>query len=365
MTYAAIQSTRQHGGNPWAAGRAPHDVLDFSVDINPLGAPPAVRDAILQHLDDIHVYPDPHAAELCAAVAVHHGVGTDHIVVGNGSAELIALLPRLMPTPRALIMAPTFSEYAWAVEQAGGSVEYVELKEADGFCAAWDAGWWRARLARADIVFLCNPNNPTGLLVGADDVRRLAQWCRESSTWLVVDEAFMDLVDAPQTLVGDVAPGDQLVVLRSLTKSFAIPGLRLGYAVAPPLLTERLRAAQPAWPVNALALAVGLRLLQERDFLARTRQALRPLRAQLSDAIAALGWLRPLPSTTGFLLCQLTDTSLTSTELTDRLAARGVLIRNCDSFVGLESGRFVRVAVRAPEDNARLVRALQDVRHGR
>ena len=367
MTTEAIASTRHHGGNPWAAaqphGDATGELLDFSVDVNPCGCPASVRRLILEHLDDIERYPEPSAQRLRDAIAATHGISAAHIVVGNGSAELIALIPRVQPIARALIIGPTFTEYAWAVEQAQGAVEYVFAQPNDRFMLSWDESSWRRRLAAVDAVFLCNPNNPTGTLLSRRQVRQLAQWCAAAETQLIVDEAFLELTDEPAatSVVPDIVEFSHLSVIRSLTKSHAIPGLRLGYLAASEVCVDRLRAAQPAWPLNAFALAVGPALLHEHAYLERSRCEVAQLRRQLSTALDGLPGLQPYPSTTNFILCRVTHPALTSAALTERLAGEGLLIRNCDSFPGLDLERFIRVAVRRASDNVRLVSALERI----
>ena len=369
-TASAAAAARTHGGNPWAAaraqGRGARELLDFSVDLNPCGYPPSVRRLILEHLDDIQRYPDPSATAMREAIAASHGIAAAEILVGNGSAELIALLPRLFPAARAVVASPTFSEYAWAVEQAGGFVEHLCATETSAFHFEWTESFWRRRLAAADAVFLCNPNNPTGALVPREQVWQLAGWCRDAGARLIVDEAFLDFVAQPASysVAADIRRFDNLIVLRSFTKSFAIPGLRLGYLAASEPLVDILRAAQPPWPLNAFALAVGPALLQEHEHLEGSRREIAGLRRQLSEALGRLAGCYPYPSTTNFFLCRLAHPAPSSSELTDRLAGRGILIRNGDSFHGLEPGRFIRVAVRSQEDNARLVSALEEiVRH--
>jgi len=337
-------------------------ILDFSVDVNPLGFPSSLRCVIFDHVDDVRYYPDPSAQAFREAISVSHDIPLEAILPGNGAAELIHLLARLRQVKRALIIDPTFGEYAWAMEQVGATIMSVHTAEANGFHLELTHEEWQRRLKDADLVFLCNPNNPTGVVVPRVDVLELAQRCRRTGTLLVLDESFAELLDDPEdaSVVPDVMELNNVVVLRSLTKCFAIPGLRLGYVVASPSIVEDLRALQQPWPLNTFALAVGVQLCNETAFLVRSRQVIAELREELQRALSTVPGLQPLPSVTNFILCKLTTPACSSSELCERLARRGIIIRNCDSFPGLDPGRFVRLAVRTRADNRRLVQALRE-----
>ncbi len=365
---AAIERSRTHGGNIWAAmrqsGLPPDRIVDFSVDLNPLGPPPCVRTLIGRHLEDLQRYPDPDAQALREAIAAFHGIAPDTILPGNGAAELIWLVARSRPIAKAVIVVPTFSEYGWAVEHSGAVVvEEVVADEDRRFEIEMSAQAWDGKLAAANVVFLCNPNNPTGAVVRRDEVLRLAQWCRQAGALFVVDEAFLDFVEHPEqvSILPDALREDHVVVLRSLTKSFAVPGLRLGYLAAHEALVRALRALQPPWPLNTFALVVGEQLVKETAYLQQSRRMTARWREEFRSALQTLPGFRVFPSATNFLLCKLEFPHLTSSAVSDRLAAQGLLIRNCDSFHGLTPGRFIRLAVRTPEDNARLVHALREV----
>lgn len=364
--WTRLGRVRTHGGNPWDAirtyGLAHEDLLDFSLDINPLGFPPGLRALILEHLEDLQRYPDPGARALREAIAASDQVPVEAVLPGNGSSELISLLVRLRAFRKALVVVPTFTEYEWALEPLGIEPACVTTQEADGFQLATSRAFWEPLLRDVELVFLCNPNNPTGAALAKERVLELARWCRDAGAILVVDEAYVEFTERPEALsvLPDALELGHVIVLRSLTKPFAIPGLRLGYAVAPPDAVETLRALQPAWPLNALALAVGPRLFEATGYLLKTRQAIAEWRTQLAASLQALEGLVPLPSVTNFLLCKLTRPEIPASGLAQQLARRGLLIRACDDFTGLEAGRFIRLAVRRPEDNARLVTELRE-----
>jgi threonine-phosphate decarboxylase len=337
-------------------------ILDFSSDVNPLGFPDMVRTSIAEHVEDLRDYPDPDALALREAIAAHHRVPVAAVLPGNGSAELIPLLTRLRPRSSCVVTVPTFTEYAWAAEQAGATVACHQLDEAQGFQPDFSSQDWTERVREADLVFLCNPNNPTGVALPREQVLRLADRCRERGGLLVVDEAYVEFTDRPEdvTVLPDAPHRGNLVVVRSVTKLFAVPGLRLGYLVAAEPLVGALRALQQPWPLNAFAVAVGVELFRQVGYIVRTRALLGELRQAFQRAIAELSGLRPFPTAVNFTLCRIEPPTITSSWLAHRLAEQGILIRNCDSFPGLEAGRFIRLAVRTRGENEQLCRALRE-----
>lgn len=343
-----------HGGTIYAAARLlgvpPEEILDFSASINPLGPPAGVRDAVLAAFDRVIHYPDPEATELREALARRHGVAPENIAPANGSTELIHLLPRLVPGSRALVVAPPFAEYAAALERGGWEAHYFSLEAADGFLL--DLRKLEQRLADGfDLLVLANPGNPTGALVSLPLVAELLEICRLAGTVPVIDEAFMDFCEEESAVSAVVADG-RGVVLRSLTKFFALPGLRLGYAVAAPGIVEHLSGLIPPWSVGTLAQAAGVAALADDGYREQTLALIATEREYLSAGLASLPGLRPYPSAANYLLVELTS-GLTAAELAGRLRHLCMLIRDCATFPGL-SGRFFRVAIRSRAENVRL-----------
>jgi threonine-phosphate decarboxylase len=364
-------SPRTHGGDPWTLLReqalAQDQILDFSIDVNPLGFPEMVRSAILQYIEEIRCYPDPDALPLRETIARCHDVPVDTVLPGNGSAELIMLVARLRPGARALVVMPTFTEYAWAVEQSGSTVVPYPLHEARGFQSDFSMEDWAERADASALMFLCNPNNPTGVAWDKARVLWLADRCRQRGCLLVVDEAYVELTDQPErlTVLPEALRYDNLLVLRSLTKLFAVPGLRLGYLVAARSLVERLRALQQPWPLNTFAIRVGTELLKQQSYIAQSQQLLRALRPAFHHALAQIPGLTPFPAAANFVMCRLESPAMTSDRLAQRLADQRIVVRNCDSIPGLEPGRFIRLAIRMPAENEQLFTALREaLRHG-
>ncbi len=312
---------RKHGG---ASDRS---LFDFSSNVNPLGPPASVRLVLSQGAELIAAYPSPDAHEFCAAAAEYHGVPPECVLAGNGAADLIYLVTRLFTGSRARVIVPAFTEYEDALEAADIPVNRGE----------------------ADVTFLANPTSPEGRLIPPDKII-------ETPGAIVADESFMNFAGEEHSLAPSAARDPRFIVIRSLTKFYAIPGLRLGYLIAPPETIDRLRRLQPPWSVNALALAAGVAALADREYAGRTRTLVPRLRAELAASLETLG-LEPLPSAANFILCRVPDADLLCRELLEF----SIVARNCDSFTDIEKNRFVRFAVRTGPDNKRLLDALREI----
>lgn len=312
---------RLHGG------ASDPTLLDFSANVNPLGVPDRVRAVLADGASRVDRYPTPDAREFAAAVARHHRIPAQCILPGNGSSDLIYLVARLFAGRPGRVVVPAFTEYEDACEASGIPLDH----------------------ASPEVTFLGNPSSPEGRLRPREDVLGL-------DGTLVVDEAFMDFVDERESLLVRAAEDPRLLVLRTLTKFYAIPGLRLGYLVAVPETISKLRMLQPPWNVNALAEAAGLVALEEHEYAEFTRRFVRERREELSKGLKGSG-LEPLHSVTNYILCRVVDASVLCAEL----LKRGIVARNCDSFTGLEKNRYVRFAVRKRSENERLVAALKEI----
>jgi threonine-phosphate decarboxylase len=354
-----LNETADHGGNVFAIARALgvplEELLDFSASINPLGPSPGVRDALHASYATVHHYPDRDAVALKEALARHHGLAPANIVAANGSTELIYLLPRLVDGCRALIIAPPFSEYARSMARAGCSCDYFTLDPADGFALSLPALAERLKEGY-DLLFLANPGNPTGRLLPLTECQRLLELCRQNNTFLVLDEAFMDFCEegsAKQLAVNR----EGMVILRSMTKFYAIPGLRLGFAIGAPPLTARLAGLQEPWSVNTAAQLAGIASLADNAYREQSLHYVASERARLFAGLAALPELKPYPSAANFLLVEITRPDLTAPQLYRQLLAQGIIIRTCGNFIGLDN-RFFRIAVRQRQENEQLLAAL-------
>ena len=343
---------RHHGAHGAAASRsldvAEQDLLDFSQNINPLGVPAEAMEAARRALrEDAGRYPDAGYRLLRDALAAYLGVSSAKILPTNGGAEALFLAARgARAGDKVLILEPTFSEYAAAAQAAGlEPVRRVARRSEAGF--RFDPAVLED-LEGVSLVFLCNPNNPTGDALERAEVLEVADRVLGNGAVLVVDEAFADFV--PEISVVTEADGD-LYVARSFTKFFGIPGLRLGCLVcADPGLVQSF---QPSWPVNAVAAAAGTAAVRDRGFVDASAAEVARLREELLQGLGALPELTAFQGVANFLLVRGPE------GLSVRLARRGILVRGCDPFFGLGPGYF-RVAVRSAAENERLLAGIRE-----
>jgi len=346
-----------HGGNIWElarqTGRPAREWLDFSASINPLGPPAWLAGMCADHLPDLAHYPDPEMPALRQALAEHCGIAADGIVPGNGSSELLFALPRLGVFRRAIIPVPAYMDYRRAMELAGIPVQPVRLAPADNFAIPWQS--LRTMLQPGDLVILGRPNNPTGALPAADHLTAAIH--DYPATFFLLDEAFLDFTGEPsQIKMSDPRGGlpDNLIVLNSMTKFFAIPGLRLGFAALPSTMAGKLRQALTPWSVNTLAQMVGARAYADLDYAARTRALVAANRRELCRRLASAPAWRVFPATANFVLLQLqAGAKHAGGALAAALRRHGIAIRVCGNFEGLDE-QYIRLAVRTAGEQERL-----------
>jgi threonine-phosphate decarboxylase len=328
-------------------------LLDFSASINPLGPPASVLRVLRDELSSIAHYPDADCRKLTKRLAALHNVDPDQIAVGNGSNELIYAITRAFQPKRVAIVEPTYTEYLRASLLVGAKVDHW-LPERGFRFQLFDPG-------AAKVVWICHPNNPTGDMWASS--WQLSRWVKAHPRVLfVIDEAFLTEPGQrwfPRSLIPYLEHLPNLIVLRSLTKSYALPGLRLGYAAASPRLAASLRTQVVPWSVNCLAQSAGLAALEDREYERRTAQWLKASHSSFRAGLCELApRLQLLNSRANFFLIRLR--TVTSDWLTARLAERGFAIRDASNFVGLDR-RYVRIAVRTPEENSRLFAAIKSV----
>ncbi|WP_343253289.1 threonine-phosphate decarboxylase [Ligaoa zhengdingensis] len=345
-----------HGGDIYSAHeRGLEAVLDFSANINPLGMPDGVREALASGLGSCEAYPDPLCRALTAALSQSLSQPAERILCGNGASDLIYRLVQALCPKTALVLAPCFEEYEQALSSVGCTVRRHLLREEEDF-----------RLTERilgdlteeiDLFFLCNPNNPTGQTVDQGLLRRILQHCRERGIVLALDECFNDFLDNPEahTMRDSLAQNDNLILFYAFTKMYAIPGLRLGYCLcADRGLLERMYHCASPWNVSAPAQLAGIQALREEDYRRRTAALIRSERAFLREGLAKLG-CTVYGSHANYLFFR-----LHVPHLRERLEPRGILLRDCGNFKGL-SGEFCRIAVRGRTDNEALLAAMGEL----
>ena len=347
-----------HGGDIYAAAKSIvvdwKEIIDFSASINPLGPSPLALTALANSAEQLIHYPDPNCEALREAIGEYHQIPKENILIGNGSAELIDLVGGFFQHQIALIPQPTFSEYAKAVERAGGKVVEATiptppfridlksvLQEAEPFARG---------------VFLCNPNNPTGQLFSKKEVSDFVAYAGARGVMVVLDEAFIDYHEEA-SLVRDSARFQNLIILRSFTKFFALPGLRVGYAAADPHTIDRLRRNQVPWSVNALAQAAAIESLRDEEYIQKSRAWMEKEREWFYDRFLKIDRFHPIKPNANFILVSVPE-SISSTDLQKKLLRRKILVRDGASFPGLRD-RYIRLAVRTRAENERLLTVLK------
>ena len=340
-----------------ALGLRPEDLLDFSASISPIGPPEGVWEAIRGV--DLSAYPDPECLELREAICRHlstpaQSVSMEQVLVGNGSTEIFHLLTRvyLSNAGTALLLTPTYGEYDGACRLAGAEILNIEADLSGDF--RWDIGE-ATRLISAkkpDLVIICNPNNPTGVYLGRQEVETLADAAKDAGSLLVVDEAYLSFVEDPWDSL-ELLGRPEVMLVRSMTKDYAQTALRLGYAVASEQVVSRLREYQPDWSVNGLAQKAGVCALEDTGYLPRAREAVFRAKKILTGELEALGLEVP-PSEANFILVKVGDAAKWRT----LLLSKGVVVRDCSSF-GLP--QYIRVGIRPIADCHKLAAAMAEV----
>ncbi|MEQ8174720.1 MAG: threonine-phosphate decarboxylase CobD [Syntrophomonadaceae bacterium] len=355
------QKSPEHGGNVWNAsnewGIALESLLDFSANINPLGPSPLAVKAIEKHLPLICHYPEPGARSLVKELARWLGVDVEQLVLGNGGSELIYLIARMFYKGRVLLLAPCFSEYGKGLINA--LIEHFYLEEQESFRLPVESIC--SRIERNDLIFIGNPNNPTGNLFEPDSLVEIVKQAARQDAVVVVDEAFLDFTGQPLRSLRDrVLLHSNLIIVSSLTKIFAIPGLRLGYAVAAPGTAAAMERLLPSWRINSLALAAARASLSDLKYIEETVATVRTEREFLEQKMPVLGFT-VYPAAANFLLLKADEgKGITAGRLQQALGPRGILIRLCDNFVNLTPYHF-RIAVKTHSENMRLIKALEEV----
>jgi len=367
MSYAGMKERSRkmqpinvaHGGRVYEAARRwgiePQQVLDFSANINPLGPPQGVLSAIENALMPIslRIYPDVH--NFVSAIADKYRLMPDEIVVGSGTASLIFAVMHALSPKRVLILEPAFVEYSRAAAAVNAQKTTELLTEERGFTPDFASLVRAVKERQFDLVILNSPHNPTGALYPRETLLSLIQAAEEHNTTVLLDEAFIDYA-SQESLVSLAATKPHLIVLRSLTKFYAMPGLRVGYAVSNAKLAARIKSQIDPWSVSTVALEAGCAALAEDNFGTESSRINAIAREEFAGALRSLG-LHVFPAAANFLLAKLPRGS--GEDLQSWLEPERILIRRCDSFDGLGEA-FIRLAVRSSSDNLRLVSLIEN-----
>ncbi|MBS8263879.1 threonine-phosphate decarboxylase [Mesobacillus boroniphilus] len=345
-----------HGANPHFLYEAmnlpvPKEKLDFSANINPLGPPPVLKENWGKLLEAVTEYPDPHGTILKRKIAEREGLQESNVLLGNGAAEVISLIGRMLAGNQAVIVQPAFSEYEEACRVSGCQVQYHQIPDT----WAWMDDDLDAKLKKADALFLCNPSNPTGAYYSKSIILHLLEKCRSQQCLLIVDEAFYDFLADYESISQCINEYPNLLIIRSMTKMFAIPGLRLGYLLADPAVIRKIAAFQPHWSTNGIALKAGELCLESESYIKETITLIEQERQRLFLFYQSREMLVS-PSRINFYL--LKDPTLSNQySFLQYLLNRGIIARHTVNFPGLE-GEWLRFAIKGPGDNDKLMEAV-------
>ena len=342
----------------------PDSIIKFGANVNPLGISPSVRSDLSEHLDIISSYPDRDYTSLKETIGSYCHADPAHIVVGNGSTELISLLIRQRSSKKALVLGPTYSEYERELSITGGVIEYYHLEEAHNFVlnvadliAAIDQD------PDIQLVIICNPNNPTSSAIVRTDMEQILSACRTRGIFVMIDETYVEFapeVDAI-TAIPLAESYDNFMVIRGLSKFFAAPGLRFGYGITSnEAFLNMLKIHQNPWSVNSIAAYAGERMLKDTAYIQKTWRLIDSERRRLYARLASTPHLKVYPAYANFILVRILKEGLTSFDVFEAAIREHMMIRDCSSFESLD-GEYIRFCIMNPEDNDRLMHCLTSI----
>lgn len=335
------------------------EITSFSANVNPLGISPLLRKTLADHIDAISTYPDREYTSLRRCLSAYTGASPDHIIVGNGSTELISLFIQITHPKKALILGPTYSEYEREISLCGGTTVYYPLREEADF--ALDVHDFTERLDQTlDLVVICNPNNPTSSSIPRSDMRHILDVCKQYDIYVMVDETYVEFADnmAELTAVPLTNYYNNIVILRGTSKFFAAPGLRLGYAVTGNRdLIKSINTRKNPWTINSLAVIAGETMFTDSAYIKETKSLISSERARLCKLFNKNPDFKVYDPSANFVLVRILREDLTSQDLFDRAIRQKMMIRDCSTFPFLDN-KYIRLCFMKPEDNDRLIRCL-------
>lgn len=351
-----------HGGNVYSIARklniSVSELIDFSANINPLGPPDFIKQVIYESIDEIVNYPDIGLESLIKAASMHYGVAEEEIVFANGSTEILYHIPRILDLKNAVIFVPSYVDYEKVCKINKIDIDFIPLNEEDSFLIT-SVDQVKNYLKKDSIVFWGQPNNPTGKIVNSDLIRDLAS--NYPNSFFVVDEAFSDFVDDMDHLYFNRP--QNVIVLLSLTKFYAIPGIRLGLAIADKKIIKKLKSIIPPWSVNVIAQNIGSKIFQDVNYRYKTVEYIKSQRNKLVEKLRDIKDIRVYDSYANFLLIKILTDKWDVDYLKNELLKKRILIRDCSNYRGLNK-KFFRLAVKKEDENNYLVQCLNEIING-
>ncbi len=352
-------SMEKHGADIFTAannlGINENDIIDFSSNINPFGIPLSVEKAIINSIKYSNRYPDINYRKLIKGISEYENVPDRFIFPSNGAAEAIFRIALCLKPFRALLTAPTFSEYEDGLKTVDCSIKYYNLNECDDFKIKDGI---LDNIRDVDIVFLCNPNNPTGQITDNKLLEKIIDDCKRNNTTVVIDECFMDFVIEKEkySVIHLLKKFDNLIILKAFTKIFAIPGIRLGYCMSSnEKIIEGLKKAGPPWNVSAIAQEAGLAALYEKDYVSESIEFIKEQRIYLTNEIKKLN-IKGYDSYANYIFFKIDD----NRDLKNEFVKKGILIRSCANYNNL-SDQYYRIAVKTKKENKKFIEILKEI----
>lgn len=354
----------QHGGDIYTNQVS----MDYSANINPLGLPKGVKRTLIQAVDGCSHYPDSRSEALKQGLAEFHQVKEEFFICGNGAADLIFQVVQAVRPEEALLIAPSFLEYEQALKTVSSHITWFDLKEEDGFRLSVKAlqTWIKSSGRTFQMIFLCNPNNPTGLALKKEEVAELLDFCREKGIFCVIDECFNEFLQHPEeySVIDTIKSGgyDHVFLLKAFTKIYAMAGLRLGYGICSnQKILKKMEEIRQPWSVSSLAQAAGAAALLETAYVEKTRQLIEEERNYLKEKLLELGFY-VFDSMANYLFFKDLRPEAEEKEklLYQQLLNHGVLIRSCGNYRGL-NGTFYRICIKGRKENEAFVSILNTV----
>lgn len=342
-------------------GISNESIISFSANVNPLGISPILRKTLSEHLDAITSYPDREYASLRRCIAEYVHSDMEHIIVGNGSTELISLLIQIEHPKKAVILGPTYSEYEREIFLGGGAAHYYPLKEEDNFCL--NLSDFTAHLnENIDLLVICNPNNPTSSSITRAQMRQILDVCKQYDIFVMVDETYVEFADQMDEITSIPLTNyyNNIIILRGTAKFFAAPGLRLGYAVTGNRdLIKSINTRKNPWTINSLAVIAGELMFQDEIYIHETKTLIGRERAKMYQKLQESPDFKPFLPSANFILTKILHENITSEDLFERAIRRGMMIRDCSTFPFLDQ-KYIRFCIMNPEDNERLLSCLME-----
>ena len=340
----------KHGGY---FGDSKKKIIDFSVNINPLGVPSKLKEKLKNSIDHLESYPEIDGISAKNTLSEHLNIDSEHLILGNGATELIYLFAKTFKPKKILIVEPTFTEYERAFSLNRSEIYHFQCKEEDKFKINIELLFKEIDELRPDVLVICNPNNPTGIFTERESMKQVLDKLKSIDGKLFIDESFIDFTEKGSYI--NMIEDYPIFILRSMTKIYAIPGLRLGYAIASKAIIDRLNKYKEPWTINSLALDSVEVLLEDGKYKEETQRWYTSEKEYLRENLKQVESLDVYEGEGNFFLCKLNESN--SIDLRDYLLNLGIYIRTCEDFHGLDDS-FIRIAVRRKEENSALIRAL-------